>query len=274
MKQDVSEEDMSQDNVLEPSEDSQKIERKDVLSPKENDLSEDLIDLTDMGRHIKINERNILQKYSSCNYEDHFDILVKAFKLVTYESLCLPDDLENRGVKDLKNYYYKEDGMLLWNAINEFVGNFVDFFYKTDNDVKKDSNLQDWVKEIFQHGFLERKASGIPSSLESKPAFKKYLTMVIFTCSAQHAAMNNGQFDIFAWVPNSPNTMRKPPPKRIEDVTEALIVQTLPEINVASRLISIVYQITYPGDDFVSSPKNVNVYILFHLLPSFECIQI
>ncbi|XP_043930753.1 polyunsaturated fatty acid lipoxygenase ALOX8-like [Protopterus annectens] len=203
------------------------------------------------ARNNFLNKNGFIDKYTGVGGGGQFDLLVKAFKLVTYDSLCLPDDLENRGVKDLKNYYYKEDGMQLWNAINEFVNNFVDLVYKNDGEVKKDSNLQDWVKEIFHYGFLEREASGIPSSLESKSAFKKYLTMILFMCSAQHAAMNNGQFDIYAWVPNSPTTMRKPPPKYTEDVTEEFIMQTLPEINVASRLMVTMYLTSYPGDDFV-----------------------
>ncbi|XP_043929575.1 polyunsaturated fatty acid lipoxygenase ALOX15B-like [Protopterus annectens] len=203
------------------------------------------------ARKTLVSENGIFDEFTGIGGGGHYELLIKAFTQLTYQTLCLPDDLENRGVNDLKNYYYKEDGMQLWNAINEFVNNFVDCFYKTDDEVKQDSDVQNWIKEVFENGFLQRKESGIPSSLDSKQAFKKYLTMVIFTCSAQHAALNNGQFDSCAWVPNCPTTMRKPPPKSTEGVTEKFIVETLPEIKVACRAMSITYLLSYPGEDFV-----------------------
>uniref|UniRef100_A0A8C7YVX2 Lipoxygenase domain-containing protein n=1 Tax=Oryzias sinensis TaxID=183150 RepID=A0A8C7YVX2_9TELE len=52
--------------------------------------------------------------------------------------------------------------------------------------------------------------------------------MVMFTCSAQHAAVNSGQFDFYGWMPNGPSTMREPPPTKKNTVDEATILKTLP----------------------------------------------
>lgn len=37
----------------------------------------------------------------------------------------------------------------------------VEFFYSSDSDVSKDTELQEWIHEIFTHGFLENKLSGL-----------------------------------------------------------------------------------------------------------------
>ena len=39
---------------------------------------------------------------------------------------------------------------------------------------------------------------------------------LMFTCSAQHAAVNFGQFETYKFIPNSPTCMRLPPHKKGE----------------------------------------------------------
>lgn len=41
-----------------------------------------------------------------------------------------------------------------------FVKGMVRYYYPTDSDVQKDSELQEWISEIFTHGFLGNKDSG------------------------------------------------------------------------------------------------------------------
>uniref|UniRef100_A0A8C1UVY1 Lipoxygenase domain-containing protein n=1 Tax=Cyprinus carpio TaxID=7962 RepID=A0A8C1UVY1_CYPCA len=68
-----------------------------------------------------------------------------------------------------------------------------------------------------------------PDLLKTREQLVEYLTVVIFTASAQHAAVNFGQFDWFAWVPNSPSTMRKPPPTQKGQVDMKYIMESLPD---------------------------------------------
>lgn len=34
------------------------------------------------------------------------------------------------------------------------------FYYKTDAEVQEDTELQNWIKEIFQYGFLSQETTG------------------------------------------------------------------------------------------------------------------
>lgn len=37
----------------------------------------------------------------------------------------------------------------------------VNYYYSSDSDVKKDTELQEWIGEIFIHALLQNKESGI-----------------------------------------------------------------------------------------------------------------
>ncbi|KAK2856204.1 hypothetical protein Q5P01_004939 [Channa striata] len=120
------------------------------------------------------------------------ELMRRAFSELTYSSLCLPDNITARGLDTIPNFYYRDDGLKLWNIINNFVKGIVEYYYPSDSDVQKDTELQEWISEIFNHGFLANTDSGIPANFHAVGEVVKFITMVIFTVTAQHAAVNNG----------------------------------------------------------------------------------
>ncbi|KAM9319825.1 hydroperoxide isomerase ALOXE3-like [Gastrophryne carolinensis] len=191
-------------------------------------------------------------------------LIQKAMKDVTYSSLCLPDHIESRGMESIPNYFYRDDGMKIWQAIESFVSQIVNYYYTCDGMVSKDPELQAWVAEIFKEGFLEYTASGMPSSLETKASLTKYLTMVIFTCSAQHAAVNTAQFDIYAWMPNGPTSMKSPPPTAKGVTTMQKIFEALPDVNTTTTGLSTVWLLSNePGE-----PRRLGQYPDVHFTES------
>ncbi|XP_068121985.1 hydroperoxide isomerase ALOXE3-like [Hyperolius riggenbachi] len=175
--------------------------------------------------------------------------LKKAMEEVTYSSLCLPDDIQARGLETVPNYLYREDGMKVWAAIESFVSSVVNHYYTSDEMVRGDPELQAWVAEIFTKGFQENASSGIPSSLETKASLIKYLTMVIFRCSAQHSAVGGSQFDFYSWIPNGPTTMKNPPPTAKGVTTMETILATLPDVNTSATAVSSIWVLTHEPED-------------------------
>ncbi|CAI9613144.1 unnamed protein product [Staurois parvus] len=176
-------------------------------------------------------------------------LLKKAMVGVNYSSLCLPDSIASRGMQSIPNYLYRDDGMKIWSAVESFVSKVVKYYYTSDEMISQDPELQAWVAEIFKEGFLEYKNSEIPSILESKGALVKYLTMMIFTCSAQHSAVNSGQFDFFAWMPNGPTSMKSPPPTFKGVTTMQDILKALPDVNTTATGMATVWLISREPQD-------------------------
>ncbi|XP_027374745.1 arachidonate 15-lipoxygenase B isoform X2 [Bos indicus x Bos taurus] len=121
------------------------------------------------------------------------ELIQKNMKQLNYSALCLPDDIRARGVEDIPDYYYRDDGMQIWGAVERFVSEMIGIYYPSDESVRDDSELQAWVREIFSEGFLGRESSGLPSTLGTREALIQYVTMVIFNCSAKHSAVSAGQ---------------------------------------------------------------------------------
>ncbi|KAL4635354.1 hydroperoxide isomerase ALOXE3-like [Arapaima gigas] len=179
-------------------------------------------------------------------------MLKQIFSSLTYSSLCMPENIAARGLESVPNFYYRDDGLRLWDIINRFVWGIVCYYYSSDLEVQKDLELQSWIREIFTYGFLEHSSTGIPRSFCTVEEVVKFVTMVIFTCSAQHAAVNSGQYDFGSWIPNNPFTMQRPPPTTKGTTSESTILQTLPDVNVTVQGMSIFWILSGKSSDFVN----------------------
>ncbi|XP_026549005.1 hydroperoxide isomerase ALOXE3-like [Notechis scutatus] len=129
---------------------------------------------------------------------------------------------------------------------------FVQYYYWNDDRIRGDAELQAWISEIFKEAFQSREASGAPSTLATAEELTKFLTMVIFTCSAQHAAVNSGQFDFGAWMPNMPPTMRRPPPTTKGTASLEDILKIIPQVNITCIALSSLWLLSKEAGDQVS----------------------
>nr|XP_034362848.1 arachidonate 15-lipoxygenase B isoform X3 [Arvicanthis niloticus] len=90
---------------------------------------------------------------------------------------------------------------------------------------------------------------GVPSLLDTQEALVQYVTMVIFTCSAKHAAVSAGQFDSCVWMPNLPPTMQLPPPTSKGQARPEGFIATLPAVNATCDVIIALWLLSKePGD--------------------------
>ncbi|MDJ0599127.1 MAG: lipoxygenase family protein [Crocosphaera sp.] len=130
----------------------------------------------------------------------------------TFNDSMLPKFLTLRGVDDfnsLSDYPYRDDGLLIWDSIHQWVDNYLSVYYHSDDDVQKDEELQGWIKALISSdggrmtGIGEKTASG-GFDIKTKAYLIDAVTLIIFTCSAQHAAVNFPQATDMSYVPNMP----------------------------------------------------------------------
>jgi hypothetical protein len=162
----------------------------------------------------------------------------------------LQHDLESRGVDDkelLPNYHYRDDAKLLWSAIDEFIDAVIKYFYKTDKDVAEDFELQDWLREITD--VEEGNIRGFPTELGNIDELVKLLTTIIFTASAGHSSTNNGQYDMYGYIPNVPGSLFAPPPVSKEPLTEQSLADILPKGKAAAEQIATAHLLSEATED-------------------------
>ena len=167
-------------------------------------------------------------------------------------------NVKERGVDDpnlLPGYRYRDDGIRVWKTIESYVSQILDLYYKSADDVKNDSELQNWVEEVHTTAFPgfhdAPQGHGFPDKLETKKDLVDYCTLIIFTGSAQHAAVNFGQFDIYAYVPNAPFGMRKAPPTGKGQTNYKGLLDSLPDVTTTATSIMVVYGLSRYSPDEV-----------------------
>ncbi|XP_061667831.1 hydroperoxide isomerase ALOXE3-like [Syngnathoides biaculeatus] len=188
---------------------------------------------------------------SSLGLDGTLELMNRSQAELTYSSLCIPDNIRARGLESIPDFYYKDDGLELWNIIHRFVKEVVGYFYRSNREVVKDSELQGWIHEIFTHCFLGNTYSGCPEAFQNLEEVVKFITMVIFTVSAQHAAVNNGQFDYQTFVPNGSLMLRKSSPTAKGQSSMETILETLPNIGETVVTASLLYVLTLNYSDSV-----------------------
>ncbi|XP_066502216.1 hydroperoxide isomerase ALOXE3 [Hoplias malabaricus] len=193
----------------------------------------------------------VFDKAIGCGLKAAPLLLARGMNNLHYTSMCVPDDLEDRGLDKLPNCYYAQDALRVWNALHRFVVSWVDLYYSCDQEVQQDSELQCWIQEIFTEGLLCFSHTGFPQSFQTTAELSKFITMVIFSCSALHAAVNFSQVDFNLWMPNCPAAMVRPPPQVKGSVTEEDLLSFLPDVNSTCSVLTILLMLSQPAADYV-----------------------
>ena len=155
---------------------------------------------------------------------------------------------KERGVENaeqLPGYYYRDDGIKVWDALESYASDIINEFYQTDEDVVKDEELQSWAEDIHTNGFPAYRDApvghGFPDKMSSKKELKLYCTLIMFTGSAQHASVNFMQYYYYRFVPNAPFGVRRPPPSKKGIADYQSILNTVPEEETAIKSVGATH---------------------------------
>ncbi|MBW4465943.1 MAG: lipoxygenase [Pegethrix bostrychoides GSE-TBD4-15B] len=173
-------------------------------------------------------------------------LIVKGFLGRGFNADMLPQRLKDRGVADqtsLPVYPYRDDGLLIWNAIQDWVTAYLGLYYGSDTAVQHDARLQAWASELvaFDGGRLPDFGNTGTGEITTLAYLIEAVTMVIFTASAQHAAVNFPQNSVMSFAPIMPTAGYAPVQSDIETASFSDWLDLLPPLEQAQAQLNLLY---------------------------------
>lgn len=131
-----------------------------------------------------------------------------------FNACTFPALLESRGVAGdevLGDYPYRDDGKLIWAALEKFIGAYVSHWYSSDAEVAADAELAAFVKQVGEYDRRDAAGRTVGGGIRgvgedgARVATRAYLTrmltQIIWNGSAQHAAVNFPQANPMSYAP-------------------------------------------------------------------------
>ncbi|XP_023747615.1 probable linoleate 9S-lipoxygenase 5 isoform X2 [Lactuca sativa] len=177
-----------------------------------------------IARQILINGGGILEA-TSFPGKYSMEMSSMFYKYWVFPEQALPVDLLKRGmaVVDsgcrhgvrllINDYPYAVDGLEIWSAIKSWVEDYCKFYYKNDDIIQNDNELQSWWKELREEGHGDKKHEPWWPKMDSCQELINICTTFIWVASALHASVNFGQYLYAGYLPNRPTLSRRFMPK-------------------------------------------------------------
>lgn len=126
-----------------------------------------------------------------------------------------------RGVDRLPLFPFRDDTSLLWTAIKRYVGAYLRVYYRNDQDLREDSELQGWIFELTSPLYCGFQGlNGLVPGDDGRPRIDSldYLidivAHIIYLAGPQHASVNYAQYPLMSYMPSVAGTIYKAPPTR------------------------------------------------------------
>lgn len=154
-----------------------------------------------------------------------------------FNELFLPRDLEVRGVTGATlEYPYRDDALTLWAAIEAWVTAYLELSYHSDEEVRADTALQAWAAEIVSQegGRVPGFGDAGEGRIQSFGYLCQALTMIVFTASVQHAAVNSPQAGLMTYAPATPPAAYRAAPLSVLDSENDDYLDYFPPLELAA----------------------------------------
>lgn len=141
-----------------------------------------------------------------------------------------------RGVENLADYPYRDDATRVWDVLHAWVGRYVRIYYANEGELRGDTELSAWVQALKSDGRISK--LGVVSTRDE---LIDVLTMIIFTASAQHAAVNFPQGEVMTYAPFISGATWAPDPDARTGKTRADWEAQLAPIALALQQLTTLY---------------------------------
>eukprot|EP01094_Clydonella_sp_ATCC50884_P008750 TRINITY_DN1829_c0_g1_i2.p1 TRINITY_DN1829_c0_g1~~TRINITY_DN1829_c0_g1_i2.p1 ORF type:complete len:411 (+),score=97.78 TRINITY_DN1829_c0_g1_i2:1191-2423(+) len=185
---------------------------------------------------------DIIAKYlTAFNTAQCFAIVAAFYEEWNFSEHYVPRNLEARGVDKLPTqaYPFGTTSLLVWNHLQAYVKDVIGKIYRSRDDLQRDTLLQTWLADMAEiRGFPD--ISTVDELVEA-------LTMIVYTASHQHSAVNYFQAQFLSYAPTAPSMLRMRP--NFDSLDDSQLVQTLPTPTVARLTTAVVKMLSEEPED-------------------------
>ncbi|RDX71717.1 Linoleate 13S-lipoxygenase 3-1, chloroplastic [Mucuna pruriens] len=184
--------------------------------------------------------------------------------------MAVPEPTEPHGVKlVVEDYPYAADGLLIWSAIEDWVRTYVNHYYPHSSVICNDKELQAWYSESINVGHADHRHESWWPTLNNSEDLVSILTILIWNASAQHAALNFGQYPYGGYVPNRPPLMRRLIPEESDPEYASFLadpqkyfLNALPSLLQATKYMAVVDTLSThsPDEEYLGERQQPSIW--------------
>lgn len=194
-------------------------------------------------RHLIANKGAVDQLFGG-SIETSRGLAVRGVQTTLFNEAMFPRAQAARGTgsaETLPVYPYRDDAALYWDAIHTWAGEYLSLYYPSDAEVQADPELKAWLAEIPAADGGRVSGFGAGLAAPTVAYLTDAVTMILFTCSVQHAAVNFPQYDVMSYVPAMPLAGYAPAPTSKRGATAADHLAMLPPLDMAELQMELGY---------------------------------
>ena len=204
---------------------------------------EALMVINKLGQLTLLNKEGLIQKILEGGLSGSLTLIQNAYAAWEFADLDFPDRIISRGLDtEVLSYFpYRDDGQLIWDVLKNYVTEYLRLYYKSDEDVTHDYELQSWAQELASAEFAHIK--GFADSIQNLDELVTITLRLIWTAGPQHAAVNFPQIEYAAFIPNLPAATYTPAPENFNQgpVGDADLLKLLPPGEQTSVQVKTTY---------------------------------
>ncbi|KAL9951789.1 hypothetical protein ACROYT_G044516 [Oculina patagonica] len=190
---------------------------------------------------VLLAENAFMHKLWPYGYYGGTSIAFRAFRAASWKDTDFMGNIKRRGLDSRSLHYfpYRDDGFLVNFVIKMVAKHYVEQYYKSDEDVVNDFELQNFMNEVSADGVGSDGGLGnikdLPRNLSSVDSLVEFLTRFLWQMTGQHAAMNYPFADYGAFTPNMPTKLYQD--SRVAD--DVFSLYNFPNANITASLANV-----------------------------------
>ena len=201
------------------------------------------ININDDAIHSLVVPGGVVACNVGITIESSLEMVSKAHQAWRWDEHVPARDFAKRGVDRLPVFPFRDDTLLLWKAIHDYVDAHLRVYYRNDQDVRDDYELQGFIYELTAPQYCNIKGLGgltetgdpeRPWRIESLDYLIEMVSLILYTAGPRHASVNYAQYPLMSYVPSVGGSLYQPSPTRSSVLeSEQDIVAWFPPLDIA-----------------------------------------